>query len=503
MAVSLLAFMAGGSLSPMRAAPADTVTFSEHIAPIVYNNCTTCHHPGESVPFTLMNYDDVKRRGKTIAAVTERRYMPPWHGASEMGHFRDERGLTDEQIRLIKTWVDNGMPSGDLDKAPKAPAYTDGWRLGPPDLVVKMERPFNVPASGSDVFRNFAIKLNLKETKWVKAIDFRPSARVSHHALFFLDTSGEAIRLQSQERESGFTGMNFLAGGLAGGGLQGLLNRANTSNPQDTGAQNLAGGLGGWAVGGVPHPLPDGLARPLAAGSDLVLQMHFHPTGKAESEQATVGLYFADKPPVKTLAAVQMPPLFGAVAGINLPPGAKGFTIRDSFTVPVDIDVISMGAHAHYLATHFTMKATLPGSGTPKVLASVPKWDFNWQERYTYREPIRLPKGTRLDVEIAYDNSAENPNNPTNPPKQVWWGQQSTDEMGAITLELVAAHEADLPAFRQAMLQHTLESALSGALNNANAGRGGALRGGGALGGGGLGGGALRGGGDARGLRGR
>jgi hypothetical protein len=341
-----------------------------------------------------------------------------------------------------------------------------------------MERAFEVPASGPDVFRNFAIPLNLKETKWVRAIDFRPSARVSHHALFFLDPSGEAIRLQSQEKVYGFTRMNFLAGGLGGGrGLEALLARANTGN-QDTGTQNLFGGLGGWAVGAVPHPLPQGLARPIAAGADLVLQMHFHPTGKVEQEQATIGLYFADKPPVQTLSALQMPPLFGALAGINLPPGVKNFTIRDSFTVPVDVDVIAMGGHAHYLATQMTLKATLPGSGKTRILASVPKWDFNWQERYTYAEPIRLPKGTRLDVEIAYDNSTENPNNPRNPPEQVWWGQQSFDEMGAVTLELVAAKEADLPAFRTAVVQHTIESALSGALNGAGRG-GGALRGGG------------------------
>ncbi|HEX4997741.1 MAG TPA: hypothetical protein VFY29_05925 [Terriglobia bacterium] len=467
---SLLAVGAAGSLSSTQAA-AGTVTFSEHIAPIVYKNCTTCHHTGEAVPFTLMNYDEVKRHGKTIAAVTERRYMPPWHGASEMGHFRDERGLNDNEIRLIRAWVDDGMPSGDLAKAPAAPQYTDGWRLGTPDLVVRMERPFEVPASGPDVFRNFAIKLNLKETKWVRAIDFRPSARVSHHALFFLDQTGEAIRLQSQEKESGFSGMSF----LGGRGLEALLTRANASPNEDTSSQNLWGGLGGWAVGAIAHPLPDGLARPLAAGTDLVLQMHFHPTGKVEREQATVAFYFADKPPVKTLSAVQMPPLFGALAGINLAPGVKDFAIRDTFTVPVDVDVISMGAHAHYLATHMTLRATLPGRAT-RVLASVPKWDFNWQERYTYTEPIRLPKGTRLEVEIEYDNSVDNPNNPRNPPQQVWWGQQSFDEMGAMTLELVAANEEDLPEFRTAVLQHTVQAVLVGALSGANAGRGG-LRG--------------------------
>jgi hypothetical protein len=168
-----------------------------------------------------------------------------------------------------------------------------------------------------------------------------------------------------------------------------------------------------------------------------------------------------------------MPPLFGAVAGIDLAPGVKDFTIRDTFTVPIDVDVISMGAHAHYLAKFMKMTATLPGSGQPRVLAAVPNWDFNWQERYVFKEPIRLPRGTRLDVEIQYDNSKDNPNNPRNPPQRVRFGQQSLDEMGAVTLELVAAREQELPVHQAALLQHTLEAVLLGAANGTLPGRGG------------------------------
>jgi mono/diheme cytochrome c family protein len=446
------------------AVPADPVTFSAHIAPIVFENCTGCHHPGEAVPFTLMNYDEVKQRGRTIAAVTERRYMPPWHGASEMGHFRDERRLTDEQIKLIRTWVDNGMPAGDLSKVPPTPRYTEGWRLGPPDLVVKMDQSFEVPASGPDLFRNFAIKLNLRETKWVRAIDFRPSARVSHHAIFFLDSSGEAMRQQSLEKEPGFAGMSFLTASLASRGLEDIL-RAGTPG-QGGSSQIQLFGLGVWTVGASPHPLPEGLARPVAAGSDLVLQMHFHPTGKVEREQATIGFYFADKPPVKTLTQLVLPAAVGFFSGLDLPPGGKNISIRDSFTMPVDVDVVAMTAHAHYLATKMTMKATPPGGAT-RVLAGVPKWDFNWQDRYTFMEPVRLPRGTLLEVEIQYDNSADNPNNPRNPPQRVLWGEQSTDEMGGISLELVAAREEDLPAYNAAMIQHALRAALNGMANGA------------------------------------
>jgi hypothetical protein len=294
-----------------------------------------------------------------------------------MGRFRDERRLTDDQMQLIRAWVDSGMAPGDLTKLPALPQYTTGWSLGPPDLIVKMDRVFDVPADGPDIFRNFAIPLGLKESKWVKAIDFHPSGRSSHHALFFLDPTGEAVKLQAQQPAPGFTGMAWLAG-ASGRGLQDILGRANSRGQAGeagaTGGIPGAAGIGGWAVGGLPHPLPEGLARPLAAGTDLVLQMHFHPTGKIEREQATIGFYFAANPPKRTLSALQLPPLFGRFAGIDLPPGARNVSIRDSLTLPVDMDVIAMGGHAHYLATRMTLRATLPGN-EQRILASIPERD--------------------------------------------------------------------------------------------------------------------------------
>src|SRR6185295_14574223 len=153
-------------------APRGAVTFTEHVAPIVLNICASCHRPGEGAPFSLLTYEDVRRRGQLIASVTQNRYMPPWHADSEMGSFRDDRRLTDAQIRTIRDWVQSGMPEGDPKKMPEAPKYTPGWQLGTPDLIVKMDQPFEIPADGPDIFRNFAIRLNLKEDQWVKAIEF-------------------------------------------------------------------------------------------------------------------------------------------------------------------------------------------------------------------------------------------------------------------------------------------------------------------------------------------
>ena len=166
-------------------APASRVTFTETIAPIVYDNCVSCHRPGEAAPFSLISYNDVKNRGQLIAAVTQSRYMPPWQATHGFGDFDDERRLTDAQIQTIATWVKNGMPEGDKAKMPALPKFTSGWRLGTPDLVLEMPQEFEVPASGPDIFRNFVIPSKLLEDKWVRAVEFRPGARtVVHHALF-------------------------------------------------------------------------------------------------------------------------------------------------------------------------------------------------------------------------------------------------------------------------------------------------------------------------------
>ena len=431
------------------------VTFSEHVATIIFNKCASCHRPGEAGPFSLLSYDDVRKRGKLIATATQKRYMPPFHGSSDMAVFRDDRRLTDNEIRTIQSWIEAGMPEGDAKRTPPLPKFTPGWQLGQPDLVVRMNEPFEIPADGPDVFRNFAIQLNLSEDKWVQAIEFRSSANASHHALYFLDQTGAAVQADEADPRPGFAGMNFVGGG-------GALARARGGAGAGAG---LAARLGGWAVGGTARRLPEGLARPLPKGSDLILQMHFHPTGKIEREQATVGFYFASAPPKRTLTALQLPPVFGALAGIDIPAGEKRYLIKDSFTMPIDVDVIGGSGHAHYLATEMHMTATLP-DGRKQELFGIPDWQFNWQEGYYFAEPVRLPKGTRLDVEIAYDNSSANPNNPSTPPKRVRWGQQSTDEMGAVTIEIVPVAERDRLTYADAVREH-LQEAARGAVTNA------------------------------------
>lgn len=468
--LGLGAALAGG-VQPARDAQ-ESVNFSEHVAPIIFNNCTPCHRRGEAAPFTLMSYEDARRHGRLIAAVTRSRRMPPWKAGPGDYEFKGERRLTDAEIETLQQWVAAGMPEGDPHRLPSMPTFTEGWQLGRPDLVVKMSETFPVPADGPDIYRNFVVPLNLTENMWVRAVDFRPSARaVVHHSLFFLDTTGAARRRDEQDAVPGYGGAMGLGGlGLAGGrgglaGLAGVLGgrggRAPMIDvPTVAGLGRAGGGLGGWAVGGQARALPDGLAFFVPQGADLILSTHFHPSGKPELEASTVGLYFADKPPTRSFTAIQLPPLFGVFEGIDIPAGEKHYTIADSFVLPVDVGAFSVGAHAHYLAREMKLTATLPDGGA-QILLWIEDWDFSWQDQYQFKDFVALPKGTRLDVTISYDNSADNPRNPTNPPKRVQWGEQSTDEMGGLGLQVVAANDEDLARLRQAYLEHLREALLT------------------------------------------
>jgi len=407
---------------------AERVTFSETIAPIVYANCVTCHRPGEAAPFSLITYDDVKKRGPLIATVTKSRYMPPWHAAHGFGDFADERRLSDAEIALIAEWVKQGMAEGDAARMPKLPKFTDGWHLGKPDMVIEMPVGFELPASGPDIYRNFVVATNLTEDKWVRAVEFRPSTRkVVHHVLFAYDASGTTRKLDGADGRPGFGGMSAI--GIAGAGGNG-------------------GSLGGWAVGATPAFLPDSVALPLPKGSDIVLQMHFHLTGKPEVEKSVVGVYFADKAPERRVIPIQAPVLFGFGAGIDIPAGEKQFRIEDSLTLPIDVRAFSTGAHAHYIAKEMKATATLP-DGTKQPILWIPDWDFNWQDRYTYKSPVLLPKGTKIDVSLLYDNSAGNHRNPSSPPKRVTWGEESFDEMGAVSVAVQAVRKEDEPVLQQ------------------------------------------------------
>jgi len=409
----------------------ENVTFTEHVAPILFQNCTRCHRPGEAAPFSLLNYQDAKKRARQMVDVTQTRTMPPWHADHGYVEFSNERRITDEQIALIEAWQKQGAKEGDPAKLPTLPKFTEGWQLGKPDLIVKMPEPFEVSGEGRDIYWNFVLPLNLPTDKWVRAIEFRPQARaVVHHCLYYLDNTGDARKFDERDPKPGYNG-------------------GNRSNRQFE-------SLGGWAVGGEPMTLPSELAWRFTTNSDLVLQTHFHPNGKIEHETSSVGIYFASEPPTRKFTTLQLPSLFGRLSGIDIPPGATNYTVRDSFTTPIDLEAISVTPHAHYLGKTFLLTATLP-DGKKQTLLKISDWDFNWQEDCAYQNRIKLPKGTRLDAAITYDNSEGNRNNPTHPPARVKWGPMTTDEMGAMTLTVIPARDTEMAELKKAKKEHNID----------------------------------------------
>ena len=400
-------------------------TFASDVAPIVYSNCATCHRPGQAAPFSLLSYDDVKRRATLIVNATSRRYMPPWHATPAPGfaEFRDDRRLTESDIATLKAWVDAGMPAGDLTKAPPAPAFAEGWALGTPDIEITYPVAVDVPADGPDIYRNVILPLDRAEDAWVTAVDFEPSARkVVHHALFF---AGAANAFKPGDSDNAFPG-------IRGGG---------------------APSLGGWVPGMTPRFFPDGIAQPLPAHTNVIVQLHLHPSGKVEHERGKMALYLAKQPPSKRLNSLQVPPMFGFASGIDIPASEKQYVIKDSFVLPVDVEAFGARGHAHYLAHQMKMTAALP-DGTTKGLLWISDWDFGWQDSYFFKTPIALPKGTRVDSEIVYDNSETNPRNPNSPPKRVKWGLGTLDEMGSMTLLVTTSSRQDDGMLRRTSSQH-------------------------------------------------
>lgn len=375
------------------------VTYTRDVAPIMQAHCMQCHRDNEIAPFPLVSYADLAKRTRQLVRVTQSRVMPPWKPEPGFGHFLNERRLTERERALLAEWADAGAPEGDPENLPPPPTFAAGGQLGEPDLVVKISEAFEVPAGGRDVFRNFVIPVELTEDKLVSVAEFRPgNRRVVHHALFYLDQSGTARKKDAADPGPGY-------GSFGGPGFI------------------PSGSIGGWAPGGVPQPLPDGMGRRLQKGSDLVLQIHYHPSGKAELDESAIGIYFVKQKSQKVVFPVTI-----IDRRLSLPAGAGRHTMAGSYTLPFDTTLVVVVPHMHLLGREAKATATLP-DGTIEPLLWIKDWDFNWQDQYHLAQPRKFPKGTRFDYEAIYDNSDENPLNPNSPPREVTWGEETTDDM--------------------------------------------------------------------------
>jgi hypothetical protein len=407
-----------------------TVTYTKDIAPIVWKNCTGCHRPGEIGPFPLMNYQDAAKRADFLKDVVAKRKMPPWKAEPGFGEFHDVRRLSDAEIATIGRWADDGAEEGNPNDLPAMPRFSAGWQLGEPDLVLKMPEAYEVPAAGRDVFRCFVIPTGLTEDRAVAAVEFRPgNRRVVHHALYFLDSSDQARKKDEQDPLPGYASF---------GGV-GIV---------------PTGALGGWAPGAQPRRLPDGVGRLLRKGSDLVLQIHYHPDGKPESDQSSVGIYFTTTPASGTKVVMGLPISNNR---IRIPAGNASEQITAEFTLPVDVHAYGITPHMHWLGKQMKVTATLP-DGTSRPLIWIKDWDFNWQGLYVYAAPVALPKGSRITVEAVYDNSDKNPKNPNRPPKDVRFGEQTTDEMCLCAMQVVPLERSGYRELIRALVQMRAEN---------------------------------------------
>jgi Tfp pilus assembly protein PilF len=405
-------------------------TFSRDIAPILFSHCVTCHHPNGVAPFTLLTYADVKQRARTIVNATSAGLMPPWLPAARHGEFAGERRLTNDQIDSIRRWEEAGAPEGNAADLPEPPVFNDGWQLGKPDLIVKLPQQFSLPAAGPEVWRNFVVPTPLTSRRYIRTVEFRPGpVRVIHHALLGIDATRSSKRRDDLDSEPGFAGMDM----------------GDSQGPD--------GHLLGWSPGMTPFPGIDGKAWTLEPGTDIVLQLHMIPSGKVEAVDPLLGFYFSDVPSAGP--PLQLMRLDGDRA-IDIPAGVRDFVVTDTFAIPVDLDVLAVYPHAHFIAKRVEASATLP-DGTTAPLIRIDNWDFKWQDIYRYRKPLHLPKGTTIAMRFSFDNSTDNPRNPNRPPARVVAGIRSSDEMAHLQLQVLPSSTDDGLRLKAALNRHTLE----------------------------------------------
>ncbi len=380
-ACAVCLFLGSGLLLSGAEVPAHP-TFSRDIAPIVYNRCLECHRAGEAAPMPLGSYTEVRPWAKAIKQAVLTRQMPPWLADPHFGSFRNDRRLSDSEVQTIAAWVDAGAPEGDPKEMPKPPTFETGWRIGKPDAVFDIGTDYDVPAAGVVAYKYFTVPTNFTKDRWVEAAEIRPDQRsVVHHIIVFV-------------KEPGTSG-----------------------GPREAG--NI---LVGFAPGENPLRLEPGSAVLIKAGSSLLFQVHYTPTGKALKDRSYVGMRFArETPKFRAVRGLAVNP------GFRIPPNDPNYEVRASWKFDREVTLDSLMPHMHLRGKDFQYTVVYP-DGREEVVLSVPKYDFNWQLRYELKPARVLPKGTRIDCVAHFDNSPNNKYNP-DPTKEVRWGDQTWEEM--------------------------------------------------------------------------
>jgi peroxiredoxin len=370
----------------------ETVTYAKHVAPVLQKRCQECHRPGEIGPFSLLTYEDAKKRISRIREAIMEERMPPWHADPRHGKFINDRRLTQEERDTLLSWIDTGTLKGDDKDLPPQLTFVNGWKIGRPDKVFTMAKEFKVPATGVLDYQRFVVDPGFTEDVWAQAAECRPGNRkVVHHILVYILAPG----------------------------------RRDPYDPDGTAAT-----LVGWAPGDMPAVYSPDTARRVPAGSKLLFEVHYTPNGTDQTDRSSVGIRLANKPPANS---VEMNILANML--FKIPPDASDHKGQMTFTFPQDALVLSFMPHMHLRGVSARYVMSDP-DGTTRTLLSVPDYDFGWQSVYRFEQPLQVLKGSKLTWVGCWDNSEDNPRNP-DPTKAVHWGLQTWDEMQNGWMEVV------------------------------------------------------------------
>jgi tetratricopeptide (TPR) repeat protein len=426
-------------------------TYYRDVQPLLAERCGSCHSESGVAPFSVFDYAEVSRHASRIARLTGGRSMPPWLPAPGYADYLNDPTLTGDEIELIARWVDAGTPEGRRPFLSSSRNVPREWELGEPDLVLKMSEGYVLQPSSTDEYRVFVVPVPISSTKYVRAVDFHPLVELPtpldsaasegtspsmpvHHVVVMIDPTRSSRRLDAADPSPGYEGASPMSG----------------AHPPD-------GFFVGWTPGKRPSALPEGLAWRIDPGTDLVILTHLQPTSQAVEVNASIGLYFADHPPSRLPSSI----LLSSIS-IDIPPDDSSYVVEDSYRLPVDVDVLSVYPHAHFLAKEMELFARLPDGGR-RWLLRIEDWDFDWQNAYRLREAMHLPAGSVLQMRYTYDNSSENPQNPHDPPVRTTFGQRSTDEMAELTLQVLTTDPADREELERGVTEHGAQTLVEGA----------------------------------------
>jgi hypothetical protein len=420
----------------------EPVTFTKDVMPLLQKHCQECHRPGQIAPMSLLSFEEVRPWAESIRENVSKGTMPPWHADPHYGTFANDRRLTDAEIATLVGWAEAGAPEGDPADLPPPLAFTEGWSIGEPDVVLAMQEEYEVPAEGADEYIYFSIPTNFDTDRYVEAVEILPgNAEVVHHVLAYVQPGGTGTLSRAQvDRYNKAVGLPFFFG-------EGDAIRVRADAPvHDNGCSVPNGGaaLGGDMTSGrrkllatfVPGARGDrwteGRGKVIPAGSELLLQVHYNKTGEVERDRTSVGLVLSEGPLKHVVESQWVQNYY-----FRIPPGASSHEVTGCYTFERDVEFLAYFPHMHVRGKDMTIKAIYE-NGLAEILLSVPSYDFNWQTTYSLKEPKTIPKGTRILVTAHFDNSPGNAFNP-DPKSEVRWGDPTTDEMMIGGIDFVAA----------------------------------------------------------------